>query len=600
MTTARASNLGSFGPFLIAFGLAAPLAALSSRTTPFAPASTIEIGNDFIALVGLVFATVQLIAHRRSVALRSAWSWAAFGMLIIAAEDHLEPLFPRFGQSFAETVVSAVFWIAAAAAILRCGRRYAMRRNVMSVFRAGLVVALGAAALNLALHALAHPPRALAKVEDIAELAATALFVAGLLLTQIAALKDYRFPPEEVGTQARRLLHDFGLEKKMRYPAPYPIFALPVARQLLILGVIARYWPVAAGKVRRDYGIGIGRQLAELLRIGLSDGVDAKSYYVHELYRPEPGLFAATMTRVETKNGLNGAIQRARGVLDGPQDMNDKLEFWRVCEAHQVASAPILATVEEGVIVWMAARETFDGDLFVKERRGRGGRFTLNFERVGPFLFRDDDGALVNFDEIVRRLQELAATRRLIVQPTLRNHPEIGSLTDKSLAVFRVMTCMDDRGEPQVTHGVLRMLRRFEPDWPKTHDADWGCAVDVETGELGLLTGDAPETCTRWFADHPATGERVTGRRLSGWPDLAGLALRAHRVFRARTLVGWDIGWTPDGPVILEGNSNPDFSYFQRVYRTPVGMSPLGPLLNGHLNRITARLIADVEANEAK
>jgi hypothetical protein len=43
--------------------------------------------------------------------------------------------------------------------------------------------------------------------------------------------------------------------------------------------------------------------------------------------------------------------------------------------------------------------------------------------------------------------------------------------------------------------------------------------------------------------------------------------------------------------VILEGNSNPDFSYFQRVSRTPVGRSPLGPLLNAHLAALTAQMV---------
>lgn len=595
MTKARTSSAGSLGPFLLAFGLAALLAALSEHAPPLTPASTIEIGNDFIAFVGLVFAVVQLIAHRRSLPLRSAWSQAALGMLIIVFEDHLELLSPQISQTSAETLVSAVFWLAAGLAILSFGRRHAMRRHVMNVLRTGFALALVAAALHFALHLLASPPRVLGRIEDLAELAATALFVAGLMLSQVVALKDYRFSTDKVGTQARRLFYDFGLEKRMRYPVSHPAFGLPVIRELLIIGVIVRFFPVAAGAVRQSCGVGYRRQLLDLLRIGFAHGVDAKSYYVHELYRREPGLFEATITRVETKNGLNGRIQRARPGADGPSDMNDKLEFWRVCESNGVASARILATAEEGAIAWLAGREAFDKDLFVKDRSGRGGRFTLNFERVGPFLFRDDRDALVNLDEIARRLQEISTSRRLIVQPKLRNHPEIATLTDKSLAVFRVMTCMDEHGEPQVTHGVLRLLRRFEPNWPTSPDADWGCAVDLETGELGLMTGDAPETCTRWSADHPVTGERVAGRRLTGWAAVAELALEAHRVFSARTLVGWDIGLTPDGPVILEGNSNPDFSYFQRVTRTPVGRSPLGPLLNGHLNRIAAKLLLEAE-----
>jgi hypothetical protein len=598
MITSRSTPAGQFGPLLLAFGLALPLAAISLHVAPLRGVSKFEVGNDFIALVGLTFATIQLFLHRQSAELRAAWASAALGSLIIALEDHLEALFASVSPSLMEAEVSGLFWVAAASLFLLCGRRYAMRRHVMAVIRAGFAVAMAAVTLNLFLHASgrsgAH--HALGKIEDFAEFSATALFMAGLLLTLVAPLKDYVFPADAVGLRARRLFYDFGLGTKQRYPAPYPIFALPVFSQLLTLGIIARFLPVAAGAVSRDAGRGAGAQLLDLLRLGFVHGIDAKSYYVHELYRQEPGLAEATISRVETKNGLNRWVQKLGEDHDAPRDMNDKLAFWRACEAHGVPSAPIIATVEDGALVSTGEGAAFDRDLFVKDRIGRGGRSTLNFERISPFFYRDDNGALLTLDQIVLRLRALSARRRLIVQPKLQNHPEIRGLADKSLVVFRVMTCVDHRGEAHVTHGVLRLLRRFEPEWPKTPDADWGCAIDIETGEFGMMTGDAPETCTRWFADHPVTGERVAGRQLSGWSDIAGVAVAAHRVFSTRVLVGWDIGWTPEGPVILEGNSNPDFSYFQRVSRTPVGRSPLGPLLNAHLATLTAQMIHKAEA----
>jgi len=46
-------------------------------------------------------------------------------------------------------------------------------------------------------------------------------------------------------------------------------------------------------------------------------------------------------------------------------------------------------------------------------------------------------------------------------------------------------------------------------------------------------------------------------------------------VFSDRMLVGWDIALTPEGPVVLEGNSYPDVHFLQRVHQQPIGMSPL-------------------------
>jgi hypothetical protein len=524
MIVFRPNPAGQFGPLLLAFGVALPLAALSLHVAPLRGVSKFDVGNDFIAIVGLIFAAIQLFTRSQSAELRAAWGSAALASLAIAIEDHIESLFASVTPNLTEAEFSGALWAAAAFLFLLCGRRFAMRRHVMVVMRSGVALAMAAVALNLFLHASgrAGPHHTLGKIQACAEFAATALFVVGLLLTQTAPLKTYVFPADAIGLRARRLFYDFDLETKQRYPAPYQIFALPVFSHLLMLGIIARFWPLAAYAVSRDAGRGVGAQFLDLLRLGFVHGIDAKSYYVHELYRQEPGLVDATISRVETKNGLNRWVQKLRQDHDAPRDMNDKLAFWRTCEAYGVPSAPIVATVEHGALVWMRERAALDRDLFVKDRAGRGGRFTLNFERTGPFAYRDDRGAPFTLDDIVLKLRALSADRRLIVQPKLRNHQKIRGLAEKSLVVFRVMTCVDHRGEPHVTHGVLRLLRRFEPGWPKSPDADWGCAVDVETGAFGLMTGDAPETCTRWFADHPVTGERVAGRELSGWSEIAG------------------------------------------------------------------------------
>ncbi len=145
--------------------------------------------------------------------------------------------------------------------------------------------------------------------------------------------------------------------------------------------------------------------------------------------------------------------------------------------------------------------------------------------------------------------------------------------------MFRVVTCLDRGGVPHVTHGLLRIMRRFEPRWPKFPEKEWGAAIDLETGELGSLAGDAPATCMSRYPDHPVTGRSVEGFVIQRWREIADVALRAHRVFAGRAIVGWDIALTPDGVRVLEGNSNMDFNFIQRCYRTPVGRSPLADLM---------------------
>ena len=67
---------------------------------------------------------------------------------------------------------------------------------------------------------------------------------------------------------------------------------------------------------------------------------------------------------------------------------------------------------------------------------------------------------------------------------------------------------------------------------------------------------------------------------MQNWPAIRDLALKAHRSFKHRVVVGWDIALTPDGPMMLEGNTNLDVMFLQRVHDCPAGDTRFGELLN--------------------
>ena len=67
------------------------------------------------------------------------------------------------------------------------------------------------------------------------------------------------------------------------------------------------------------------------------------------------------------------------------------------------------------------------------------------------------------------------------------------------------------------------------------------------------------------------------------WGETLALARQAHAAFPFCTVVGWDIAITASGPVVIEGNSNPDVDIMQRPFRAPLGSTRFGELLAFHL-----------------
>ena len=41
------------------------------------------------------------------------------------------------------------------------------------------------------------------------------------------------------------------------------------------------------------------------------------------------------------------------------------------------------------------------------------------------------------------------------------------------------------------------------------------------------------------------------------------LCFRAHRAFAGLRIIGWDVGITDDGPLLVEGNATPDLDLMQ-------------------------------------
>ncbi len=73
------------------------------------------------------------------------------------------------------------------------------------------------------------------------------------------------------------------------------------------------------------------------------------------------------------------------------------------------------------------------------------------------------------------------------------------------------------------------------------------------------------------------------------WEETKVIALKAHSG-SAAVFVGWDIAVTPDGPVLLEGNSYPDVDFPQRVRRIDIGHSLLGAPLHAAMLNLERRI----------
>jgi Sugar-transfer associated ATP-grasp len=403
---------------------------------------------------------------------------------------------------------------------------------------------------------------------------------------RLAAVASHSDGEEPLGRLARRV---FLAQRRTSYRQVHTHFRKNFWASFNWLSNLARarsFHRRHARAVAAQRGISRRRQAIDLLRLAVIEGVDPATYYAHHLYDTPLGLAetAYYVGRNEMKHGLYSLLRELRRGRSGfDLTVSEKAMFSEACRHAGLRHIPVVAVVSERQWHFVAGEDvaSLDDDLFVKGVRGKGAVGAAVYRFGVDGLHHSKNGEALTRKALMTRLAKASHRRPLLVTRRLRNHPEIADLAGESLIAFRVFTCLDAAGQPIVTHAMLRTVAKLEPAWGT--EEEFAAAIDVDTGRLGQICGDANMAPDAWWDRHPKTGALAAGRVIEGWPAVADLAVRAHQVFNGRMIIGWDLALTPDGPIVIEGNSDADTHFLQRVHRQMIGRSRMEPLLRHHL-----------------
>jgi hypothetical protein len=339
--------------------------------------------------------------------------------------------------------------------------------------------------------------------------------------------------------------------------------------------------------VRRATGVGLGRQLRELLWLSVTVPAMPEKYYTFEWYRPEYRALAGRyLHRHETKGALYALLTPPQAETVAP--LNDKVAFARHAARAGLPVTPTLAVI--GPDGSMETHGEFPAaDLFVKPATGKGGRQARKWRyadgRYHPLGGPTGDGAGVPARNLPARLAAGAAGTVLLVQPCLTNHPDLADLALDAVPTCRVVTIIDESGTPEPVIAIFRMPAVPGSVVDNMHRGGIAAPVDITSGVLGPASGYATAGPPTRHTRHPVSGALIAGRKLPAWDAVRQLAVAAHRAFPPRVLVGWDIAIGPDGPVLVEGNEQPGVDGLQRLHDLPLGDHRFGQLLAFHLSR---------------
>lgn len=378
-------------------------------------------------------------------------------------------------------------------------------------------------------------------------------------------------------------LTEFWYRAKKLY-ALYPGVVRPVSGSFLTAHYARRRRTRGGPRALLDAIVGAGflvwlplRARAVQRRYGLSDAWRGKALAIARARFADPNDLA--LFRIDDATELDAYLRRFEDAglnkIINPRAwtpecvLADKIGFYERCAAHGLRHPEVVATIVGGKVDRVA--DPAGRPLLLKPARGEGGRGVR-------FLDETPQALTALLDRDARRLRGA-----WLVQTRIVPHPALADIALAALPTARITTILDEDGKAEVVNAVLRVPSDPAAQVDNMKAGGLLSAIGLADGTLGIACkgyggGD--------YRSHPVTGATIAGRALPDWSAAKALAMDAHdRAFGDYALIGWDIGFAPDGPILIEGNGKPGVLMPQRAGRRGLGGQRYGELLAWQLAR---------------
>ncbi len=252
----------------------------------------------------------------------------------------------------------------------------------------------------------------------------------------------------------------------------------------------------------------------------------------------------------------------------------DKAAFADWCRTLNVRAIPTIALATARG--WDRSMNTTlpEHDLLIKPRRGSkgtgiavwrwcDGSFTCKERQLTPQALAD------------HLVQSAASQGDLLIQPLLTPHNCLGAIAGIGMPAVRIISARRPDGRVEIGPA---MLQAPEPGETISQSGPFRL-VNTQTGAVL----NATERQSLPVFDM-AMGSGFDGIQLPQWPLVIAMLQKAHGHFPGRIpVIGWDVLFDREGPVISEANTSLSYYFFQFASAEPMANSTIGKVFEAYL-----------------
>ena len=313
-------------------------------------------------------------------------------------------------------------------------------------------------------------------------------------------------------------------------------------------------------------------------RIGLRPQV----YYFLSLHRrrqPESWLHVIDPSELHH-------LQRDASPLDLNQ-LEDKIRFTERAIECGLPVVPVLGIWKNGQLATPIDPSALRRDLFVKRSLGysSAGIFGLRYHHATE-NHRDELGHLPE-GGIEKLFAANSRDTALLIQPWLKNHPDLAGFSSSALCNYRIVTGRHPNGRVEILLAALRFPLRSQLTCAE-RDTTLCAAVDLISGRLHAAESKHPGMSR--LTHHPVSGQLIEDFVVPRWNEMIAHVTAAHGCWPDFPFIGWDMSDTSEGLFFLEGSSLWGGFLAQMSGSRPLGLTPFAAIYQANLARRGASL----------
>ena len=170
----------------------------------------------------------------------------------------------------------------------------------------------------------------------------------------------------------------------------------------------------------------------------------------------------------------------------------------------------------------------------------------------GIVVYHINDNLKEIFEEIKSNYN-----KSYMLEEWIKQHESLSKIYPNAVNCLRIITAYNGKETKFLTGGITFGL---STEIANGSQPSIVAPVDFNTG---ILHKPASTFGDDLYENHPTTGEPIKGFQVPYWNEIIQMLKDICAELPTVGYIGWDVAITPDGPIVIEGNTTPGYKYYQ-------------------------------------